>query len=314
MMVTPLTTPEATNQADATDAADATGHAPVPTPSPSARGWAFWLARLWRRHTAATIAATVLLMIAVVTALATWVRPYDPTAADMSALLRPPSLAHPFGTDALGRDLLSRTMVGGQPTLVASLCAVILATAAGLVVGTVAGYARGAVDTVLMRLVDVLLSFPFILLALVLVAALGAGLVTLIVSIAFTQAPIFARLCRSLALSIGASEYVDAAHAQGIGHARILWRHIVPNMLGPVVVQASTTLGLAIGLVAAFNFLGLGIQPPTPDWGDMVSDARTYIFTAPYLAFFPGMAITITVVALSFLADGLRDLLDPHAR
>ena len=144
--------------------------------------------------------------------------------------------------------------------------------------------------------------------------ALGPGLLNLIISIAFTQMPVFARLCRSVALSVAATEYVDAARALGVGHRRILWRHMVPNMVGPAIVQAATTMGLAIGLVAAFNFLGLGVQPPTPDWGDMVSDGRTYIFTAPYLAFFPGMAIPITVIALSFLADGLRDVLDPATR
>jgi peptide/nickel transport system permease protein len=169
-------------------------------------------------------------------------------------------------------------------------------------------------DMVLMRLMDVLLSFPFILLALVLVAGLGAGLPSLIIAIAVTQVPVFARLCRAVALAVAATEYVDAARAIGVGSRRLLWRHMLPNMIGPVIVQAATTLGLAIGLVAAFNFLGLGVQPPTPDWGDMVSDGRTYIFSAPYLAFFPGMAITITVVALSFLADGLRDVLDPTMR
>jgi len=272
------------------------------------------LTRLFQRHTAGVVGGALCLVITLVTVLAPWVRPYDPVAADTLHLLQPPSLPHPLGTDELGRDLLSRVLVGGRPTLFASFCAVVLATVAGLLIGTVAGYARGLVDTVLMRLMDILLSFPFILLALVLVAALGAGVPTLIVAIAVTQVPLFARLCRAVAMSIAATEYVDAARAIGVGHRRILWRHMLPNMVGPVIVQAATTMGLAIGLVAAFNFLGLGIQPPTPDWGDMVSDGRTYIFTAPYLAFFPGMAITITVIALSFLADGLRDMLDPTMR
>ncbi len=282
--------------------------------TPRARGRASRLARLARRHTAAAVGALVLLLIAAVTALSPWVRPYDPLAADTLHILQPPTPAHPFGTDALGRDLLSRTMVGGQPTLLASLCAVIIATLCGLAIGTVAGYVRGLLDLALMRLMDVLLSFPFILLALVLVAALGPGIVTLTLATAVTQIPVCARLCRSVALSIGRAEYVDAAYAQGVGHARILWRHMLPNMLGPILVQAATTMGLAIGLVAAFNFLGLGIQPPTPDWGDMVSDGRTYVFSAPGLAFFPGVAITVTVVALSFAADGLRDMLDPETR
>jgi peptide/nickel transport system permease protein len=284
-------------------------------PGPAApAAWRSWVSRLPRRHTAATAGGILCLFIALSTILAPWIRPYDPMASDTAHLLQPPTPAHPFGTDAFGRDVLSRVLLGGRPTLLASLSAVILATAAGLVIGTVAGYARGWADMVLMRLMDVLLSFPFILLALVLVAALGPGLLNLIISIAFTQVPVFARLCRSVALSVATTEYVDAARALGMGHRRILWRHMAPNMVGPAIVQAATTMGLAIGLVAAFNFLGLGVQPPTPDWGDMVSDGRTYIFTAPYLAFFPGMAITITVIALSFLADGLRDVLDPATR
>jgi peptide/nickel transport system permease protein len=270
--------------------------------------------RYLRRHTAGVVGGMLCLLIALLTILAPWIRPYDPLASDTAHLLQAPTLAHPFGTDSFGRDLLSRVLLGGSPTLCASVSAVILATVAGLLIGTVAGYARGMADMVLMRLMDVLLSFPFILLALVLVAGLGAGLPSLIIAIAVTQVPVFARLCRAVALAVAATEYVDAARAIGVGSRRLLWRHMLPNMIGPVIVQAATTLGLAIGLVAAFNFLGLGVQPPTPDWGDMVSDGRTYIFSAPYLAFFPGMAITITVVALSFLADGLRDVLDPTMR
>ena len=250
---------------DASTATRGTNIAGPPQTMPA--GWRVAARTILRRHTAGALGGLLCLLIALVTVLAPWIRPYDPLVGDTAHLLQSPTFAHPFGTDAFGRDLLSRVLLGGQPTLLASLCAVILATAAGLLIGTVAGYARGLVDVTLMRLMDVLLSFPFILLALVLVAALGPGLFNLIIAIAVTQIPVFARLCRALALSIRATTYVDAAIAVGVGHGRIIWRHMVPNMAGPVVVQAATTMGLAIGLVSAFNFLGLGIQPPTPDGG-----------------------------------------------
>lgn len=272
------------------------------------------MALLLGRHTVAAVAGIICLAIGLVTLLAPLLVPYDPLAADPAHLLQPPTLTHPFGTDQLGRDLFSRTLLGGRPTLFASLAAVAIASLVGGGIGMIAGYAGGLVDLFLMRLMDVLLSFPFVLLALVLVAALGSGLANLTVAVACTQIPVFARLARALALSIVGLPYVEAAVAAGAGHRRIIWRHILPNALGPLVVQAATTTGLAVGLVSAFNFLGLGIQPPTPDWGDMVNDGKLYIYTEPYLVLVPGVAISITVIAVCFFADGLRDLLDPAHR
>ena len=188
---------------------------------------------MFRRHTAGAVAGVICLAIALSTLLAPWIAPYDPLTPDTAHLLQGPSLAHPFGTDAFGRDLLSRTLLGGRPTLAASLAAVALAATIGLAIGVVAGYRRGLLDSVLMRLMDVLLSFPFVLLALVLVAALGPGVLNLTIAIACTQIPVFARLCRALALSIGAAPYIEAASAAGVGHTRIIWRHMLPNMLRP---------------------------------------------------------------------------------
>lgn len=200
---------------------------------------------------------------------------------------------------------------GARPILVAGIVSVLLSTLVGSALGLVAGYFGGWVDDVIMRAVDVVLSFPIILVAILIVATLGPGLNNALLAIAFAQVPGFARLVRSLVLTVAQNDYVDAARVLGASQVRIMLRHVLPNLLGSIVVQATATLALAISLSAALSFLGLGVQPPAADWGVMVSDGRRLIFSNPLVPFIPGAAITLTVVALNFLGDGLRDWLDP---
>lgn len=281
-----------------------TGH-PVLPPPPGPRRR--------RRYRPATVAAWVVLALVVLASLlAPAVAPYDPVQQDPAAtLLVPGSPGHPLGTDNFGRDQLSRLLHGGGPLILTALAAVLLAVVIGSLIGLVAGYRGGWVDTVAMRLMDVLLSFPLILLAIMIVAALGAGLVNLILAVAVSQVPVFARLVRALTLREAGREYVLAARAGGFRPARILFGEIAPNLLGPVVVQATSTVAVATGYAAAMSYLGLGIQPPTADWGLMVKEGQQYLFQAPDLVILPGLLITAFVTACNFAGDDLRDRLDP---
>lgn len=267
-----------------------------------------------RRHWVALLGGVLFLAVLLAALLAPVLSPYDPAAQNIPARLQGPSLAHPLGTDDFGRDTLSRILWGARPILLVGLLSVALSMLLGGLLGLLAGYYGGWLDGVITALIDVVLSFPIMLLAILIVTTLGPGLNTAIIAIAFAQIPLFARLVRSLVLAIARHEYIQAARALGIRQHRIMWRHIVPNLLGPTVVQASAALALAIGYSAALSFLGLGVQPPTADWGVMVSDGRRLIFSDPLVPFIPGAAITLTVLGLNFLGDGLRDWLDPASR
>jgi ABC-type dipeptide/oligopeptide/nickel transport system permease subunit len=258
---------------------------------------------------------TIFLAVVVFGALfGTYLTPYNPEAPTIQLRLQQPSLAHPFGTDEFGRDLLTRVMVGARPILASGLISVTLATLAGAVIGIAGGFWGGLRDDVLMRLMDIMLSFPTILLAILVLASLGPGLVNSIVAITCSMVPVFARLVRSLVLTIVRQEYVTAGRALGSSDVHLIYQHVVPNMLPPILVQATAMLAVAMSYASALNFLGLGITPPTPDWGLMVSEGQRLIFDAPYIPLFPGLAITLTVLAVNFIGDGLRDRLDPALR
>lgn len=244
--------------------------------------------------------------------LAPLLAPDDPTMRGEETLLAPGTPGHLLGTDSFGRDQLSRLIWGARPLIVTSLSAVALATLVGFAIGLVSGYSGGAVDTVLMRVMDAVLSFPLILLAIMIVAALGPGLENLVTAIAISQVPVFARLVRALSAREAAQEYVLAARAGGFGPARIMLSEIAPNVLGPVVVQATSVIAVAAGYAAALSYLGLGIQPPTADWGYMVKEGQEFLFTAWDLAVIPGLLITCFVTACNFAGDDLRDRLDPQ--
>jgi len=238
--------------------------------------------------------------------------PYPPNAIDFSAQLQPPSAAHPLGTDHFGRDLLSRLLFGARSTLYVGFIAVGIALVAGTLLGAVAGFVGGAVDEVVMRLVDVLYAFPAILMALLLAAVYKPGTLTAMAAIGIATVPIFARVARAGVLATKESDFVEAARALGMGEGRLLWRHVMPGAVGPLVVQASLSLAVAVLAEAALSFLGLGTPPDVPSWGNMLREAQGFLAMSPYPALVPGLAIVWTVLGWSLLGDGLRDLLDPR--
>jgi peptide/nickel transport system permease protein len=269
---------------------------------------------VWRRYDIALAGSSVFGFVLLVTILASVVAPYDPMARNIKNRFAPPSPEYAFGTDQLGRDVLSRVIHGGRPILGASFTAVVCALAAGTIIGVSAGYLGGWLDTVLMRLMDVMLSFPSILLAILIVATLGVGLLNVTVAIGFSMAPVFARLARSIVITLVYEEYVAAARSLGASDRHIVWKHILPNMMPPIIVQASAMLAVAIGAASALNFIGLGVEPGTPDWGMMVAEGQRLIFDAPHVPLFPGLVITVTVLSVNYMGDGLRDHLDPKLR
>jgi peptide/nickel transport system permease protein len=253
----------------------------------------------------------VLALFAIVAAAAPLIAPYNPAQSDYAATLAPMfSKGHLFGTDSFGRDVLSRIIYGARPLLVASIGAVLVAVVLGYLIGLVSGYLGGIVETVVMRLVDLLLSVPLVLFALILATGLGSGLRNLVIAIGISQLPVFARLSRALTKREMHQEYVLSARVAGFGPLHIALREITPNLVGPVVVQATAIVGVAAGYAAALSYLGVGIQPPTADWGLMAREGQEFIGAHPQLAIIPAIAITLFVVACNFLGDNLHAILD----
>ena len=240
--------------------------------------------------------------------------PHDPLSMASQSLLAPPGGLYPFGTDQFGRDLLSRLLYGTRVSLVVSIASVVLALAAGGSVGVVSGHYGGRIDGTLMRVMDVIFAFPAVLLAIAIMAAAGTAVWTVIVAIGVVYTPQFARISRASVLATRTLEYVEAAGALGARTRRVLLRHILPNISAPLIVQTSLSLSLAILTESALSFLGLGTQPPTPSWGNMLADSRRFMATAPWTAVFPGATIAMIVLGFNLLGDGLRDLLDPRLR
>jgi peptide/nickel transport system permease protein len=272
--------------------------------------WRQALRALLARPTA-VFGALVLLVVIGLALLAPWIAPYDPLATSWSLVRKAPSAAHWFGTDEVGRDLLSRVIWGGRASLAAGLIAVAIAVGAGVPIGMVAGYVGGWVDAVISRLTDAMLAVPFLILAIALAAFLGPSLGNAMIAIGVTATPIFVRLARGQVLAARAEDYVEAARAVGNPPIRILLRHILPNILPPVMVQATLAIAAAIIAEASLSFLGLGQQPPAPSWGSMLNTAQRFLTQAPWMAIFPGLAIFFTVLAFNLFGDGLRDALDP---
>lgn len=256
--------------------------------------------------------AIVLAMVVLVAIFAPLLSPYPYATIDRTARLDPPSATHWMGTDHLGRDVLSRVLHGARVSVSVSVASVLLAALLGVPIGLLAGYNGGWVDELFMRLMDALLVFPAILLALVVIAVVGPGLMPMSIAIALVFVPAFARLTRGAVLMVKPREFVEASHALGAGATRIVTRHVLPNVMAPLIVQVSISLAYAILIEAALSFLGFGTQPPTPSWGQMLNEARSHMGRAPWLALFPGVAIGLTVAALNLLGDRLRDVLDPH--
>jgi len=233
---------------------------------------------------------------------------------DIGNRLQPPGEGHPLGTDAYGRDVLARIVYGTRISLMLGLITVTVALSAGSIIGALSGFYGGWLDNILMRIMDVFLSIPSLLLAIAVVASLGPGIVNTMIAVAISNIPGYSRIIRSTIMSIRDKEFVEAARAVGTSDLRIIARHILPNSIGPVIVQATLGVGNVIITAASLSFLGLGIQPPMPEWGAMLSEGKEYIRYLPHLVFFPGLSIMITVLSLNLLGDGLRDALDPRLK
>jgi ABC-type dipeptide/oligopeptide/nickel transport system permease subunit len=262
----------------------------------------------------APFGAAVMTLAVLIALAAPLVAPHDPLAQNLGNTLAAPGRDHLLGTDNVGRDVLSRVIWGTRVSLVAGLVSVVLAVSAGSLLGVVAGYCGGRVDGLVMRVMDAVLSFPPLVLALALGAVLGAGLTGVLLALGVVYTPTFARLMRGQVLTITARDYVDAARALGASGWRVAARHVVPNAINPIIVQASLSVAFAILAEASLSFLGLGIQPPQASWGSMINAGRGYLQQAPWIVFGPGAALFVTVVGLSFVGDAVRDALDPRTR
>ncbi len=276
------------------------------------RLWRHPVSRRFRRNYAAIVGLVIVLVLVGTALFAPQLTDVSPVAQNLRERLQPPSLEHPFGTDEFGRSILSRVIYGTRISLFTGLVPVALSLLLGTTIGLVAGFFGGRLDSVLMRLMDVLLAFPSLLLALAVVGALGPGLTNAILAIAIVNIPQYARLVRSVVLGTREEDYVQAARSLGAASPRIILRHVFPSTIGPLTVQATLGIGFAILAMSGLSFLGLGVQPPTADWGEMLARGRRFLPDATWLLVFPGAAISLTVLGFNLLGDGLRDALDPH--
>jgi peptide/nickel transport system permease protein len=265
-------------------------------------------------HRSALIGSIILIVLVTIAIFADAIAPYDPLEQDILNALAPPSWAHPMGTDGVGRDVLSRIIVGSRISLSAGIIVVSISSVIGVALGLIAGYFEGIFDIIISRSIDILLAFPSFLLSLAVLTILGPALVNALVAVAISSIPGYARVVRGTTITEKNRTYVTAARAAGCRSSRIMFRHILPNVLAPVVVLATLGTARAIFLTASLSFLGLGAQPPAPEWGAILSRGRAYMRKAWWLTLFPGGVITTTVLGLNLLGDGLRDILDPRVR
>jgi len=256
----------------------------------------------------------IILILAFIAIFAPYLSLYDPLEVNMANRLQMPSEEHPLGTDQLGRDLLSRIIYATYVSITAAALATLMIITFGVTIGAIAGYFGGIVDQAIMRIVDVLLAFPSLILTIAIAGILGPSLMNLIIAMTATGWVGYSRIIRGSVLSIKEKEFVEAARALGFGNLYIIARHIIPNVISPVVVIATIDMGHIILSITGLSFLGLGAQPPTPEWGTMLNEGKSFMTTAPHLMIFPGLMIMITVLAFNFLGDGLRDALDPRLR
>ena len=275
------------------------------------RPWRRTMRRLAKRR-AALVGLIVVAFFIALSILAPIVSPYDPLATNWAMVRKPPSMLHLFGTDEIGHDILTRIIWGSRASLMAGIVSVSLALAIGVPIGLLTGYVGGIVDATVMRLIDAMLAIPFLILAIALAAFLGPNLTNAMIAIGVSQMPVFVRLTRGQVLSVKHEEYVEAAYAVGNSARRIVLRHILPNIIPPLLVQATLATAAAIIAEASLSFLGLGQQPPDPSWGSMLNSAKNFMSQAPWMAIWPGLAISSLVMSLNLFGDGLRDALDPR--
>ncbi len=270
--------------------------------------------RLMMARPLAVVGAIIALIFVLAALVGPLVLPHDPDTIFYTAVLSPPSKTFPFGTDDTGHDILSRVIAGSRISLAVGLVSVGIAMIGGSLLGLLAGYLGGWVDQLIMRFMDIMLAFPDILLAIVIIAILGPGLGNVMIAVGIGAIPVYTRTVRASVLSVREQDFVEAARALGVSSWRIMTVHILRNVTAPIIVLATLGVGLAILTAAGLSFVGLGAQPPTPEWGDMLNESQNYLQQAWWMAAFPGAAITITVIGLNLLGDGLRDVLDPTTR
>ena len=284
----------------------AAGADPV-LPKRRSRAWA-----KFRKSPSALLGGAIVVFFVTVALLAPVLPVPGPAETDWSAVRKPPSTAHPFGTDEIGRDVLSRMIWGAQASLLAGVVSVLIAVALGVPLGVLAGYRKGWTDAVISRVTEALLAAPFLILAIALAAFLGPSLRNAMIAIGISAMPVFIRLARGQTLSVMTEDYVESARAVGVGHIALIRRYILPNIFPPILVQATLTIATAIIAEASLSFLGLGQQPPAPSWGSMLNIAKNFLEQAPWMALYPGIAIFLVVLGFNLLGDGLRDALDPR--
>jgi len=269
------------------------------------------LRRLVRRR-GAMVALAVVVFFVLLAIFAPWIAPYDPLATSWGAVRKAPSAAHWFGTDEIGRDVLSRVVFGARASLLAGLVSVGISLAVGVPLGVVAGYLGGWIDMLISRITDAMLACPFLVLAIALAAFLGPSLTNAMIAIGIAATPVFVRLARAQVLAVKVEDYIEAARAVGNSGLRIALRHVFPNIVAPIIVQATLAIAAAVIAEASLSFLGLGQQPPAPSWGSMLNTAKNYVENAPWMAVWPGVSIFLLVLSFNLLGDGLRDALDPR--
>jgi len=279
----------------------------TPRSGPLQRAW-----RVGRRRPAALVGATTVVLFVVMALAAPWIATTDPVRTDWAKIRKAPSWAHPFGTDDLGRDGFSRVVWGARISMQAGVFSIVLAMAIGVPIGLMAGYYRGALDQIIMRLTDAWLAFPFLILAIGLVTILGPSLTNATLAIGLGATPTYIRLTRGLVLSTKEEDYVQGARALGAGDLRVMARHILPNVASAILVQATVAIPTAVIAEAVLSFLGLGVQPPLPSWGTMLNAAQQFLEQAPWMAYWPGLAIFLLALSFNLAGDGLRDVLDPR--
>lgn len=275
------------------------------------------ISEVWRRlkrNRAAIMGGIIVLLFVSMAILAPWIAPFPPNEGDLGKRLKPPSREHLLGTDPLGRDLLSRVIYGARISLQIQIISVAIALVIGTVLGMIGGYYGGKIDNLIMRLIDILLAFPGIFLAISIIAVLGPGLMNLMLAAGIYSIPQFARIVRGSVVSLKEKEFIEAARAVGEKDRDILLRYLLPNSLAPIIVQTTLRMATVLLTASGLSFLGLGVQPPTPEWGAMLSNARAYLITAPHVATVPGLAIMLVVLGFNLFGDGLRDSLDPRLR
>jgi peptide/nickel transport system permease protein len=281
----------------------------MPEAGPGRRAWL----RLWRRR-GAMLGLAVILIFVVLALLAPWIAPHDPIETSWTAIRKAPSVEHLFGTDEVGRDVLSRVIYGTRASLLAGLASVSISLLLGVPIGLAAGFLGGFVDGAISRVTDAFLACPFLILAIALAAFLGPSLTNAMIAIGISATPIFVRLTRAQVIQVKVEDYIEAARAVGNPPWRIALRHIMPNILAPLIVQSTLAIAAAVIAEASLSFLGLGQQPPAPSWGSMLNTAKNYIDNAPWMAVWPGVSIFLLVLSFNLLGDGLRDALDPRQR